>query len=221
MNRSAAGRAVAPRFQALWQRCAASVPVLDSIAPQIYDDLYAHYAEPQRRYHTWGHVDHCLREFDAASIHDPSADALEMAIWFHDAIYVPGAVDNEPRSAALFLEYATSQLTQPFIDCVYELIMLTTHRRPPNANAQAWMIDIDLSSFGLAWPEFLRDSHDVRAEQAHIADVEYCTAQSRFLRAMSARARIFYTAHFYARYEQSARANIARLLALLETGTVL
>ncbi|MDN0076394.1 hypothetical protein QU481_16085 [Crenobacter sp. SG2303] len=33
-----------------------------------------------------------------AVIHDP--DAVELALWCHDVIYIPGAQDNERRSCA-------------------------------------------------------------------------------------------------------------------------
>ena len=74
-------------------------------------------------------------------------------------------------------------------------------------------MDIDLSSFGEDWPDFLRDTLNVRNEQAHVPDAIYYPGHAKFLKMLLDRPRIFYTDFFHERYEQSARRNIERLLA--------
>src|SRR5690606_31119292 len=63
--------------------------------------LRAAYAETHRHYHTTQHLMECLATFaELAGLAD-SPHAVELAIWFHDAIYLPMRSDNEERSAEL------------------------------------------------------------------------------------------------------------------------
>ena len=93
---------------------------------------------------------------------------------------------------------------------VYDLILITIHPEQPRSLDQEFMVDIDLSSFGLPWPAFRRDSNAVRNEYAHMADERFYPAQIRFLRALLARPSFFFTEFFRNRYEQTARSNITR-----------
>ena len=200
------------RFTALWQRCLAAVPV---VSP--YARLAMLYGEPMRRYHTFDHIQHCLQEFDAIVEQLEHADAVEMALWFHDAIYVPGASDNEQRSAQLFRSCAVGG-DPGFCQRVDELIMVTTHRVPPRSHDERFIVDIDLSSFGQSWAEFLYDGEDLRAESADLDDAGYYQSQLRFLNSLYQRPNLFQTTFFQARYEQAARTNIERLIARLQAG---
>jgi predicted metal-dependent HD superfamily phosphohydrolase len=91
------------QFVALWQRNLGDAP---GQAEAVYARLVQLYCEPHRHYHTLAHIRHCLREFDQAASLMDHPDAVAMALWFHDAIYVPGAMDNERRSAGLFREWS-------------------------------------------------------------------------------------------------------------------
>lgn len=204
------------RFQALWIRCGMAVNSADVEA--IHADLCARHAEPQRRYHTLDHIRHCLSELDAAMTPSRVRDTLEMALWFHDAIYQPGAADNEARSAALFVDCAQSIFPPEFAADVCRLIMSTTHRAPPADAQQCWMSDIDLSSFGLPWCEFIRDSLHVREEFKLQSDDQYYASHSAFLRGFLRRQRLYQTEYFFARYEAAARLNIGHLLDMIAAG---
>ena len=60
-----------------------------------------HYAQPHRGYHNAGHLDELIV---LAREHTPDLDEAEqLALLFHDAVYVPGAAkgDNERLSAVL------------------------------------------------------------------------------------------------------------------------
>ncbi len=199
------------RFRTLWRRCL--LPNAEVDAAEVYRDLVHRYAEPGRRYHTWSHVDHCLFEFDRAVARIESPDAVELALWFHDAVFVPGAGDNEQRSADLLRTWGRALFSAAFLDKVCELILITTHRKPPAPGDESYLVDIDLSSFGFEWPDFMRDSLHIREEQIAVPDAVYYPAHAAFLRMLFDRPRIFYTDFFRDRYEESARCNIKRLLA--------
>ena len=207
--------AEAVRFAALWTRCCTDT---DTDTDAIHAMLCARHAEPQRHYHSLEHIRHCLREFDIAPLPQDGRDCVEMALWFHDAIYQPGARDNEHASAELFEQCATGRMSANFVAEVRRLIMATTHREPSHECWAAWMTDIDLSSFGVDWPRFLRESRQVREEFGAQSDADYYARHIEFLSGFLTRERLYQTEHFFARYETAARANIHRLLAMLAAG---
>ena len=200
------------RFEGLWSRC------IGTGAGAVFDELDTLYREPHRRYHTAAHIEHCLRQFDFAADRMDEPDAVEMALWFHDAIYdVPGK-ENELRSAELFAARADGRGSEQFRSEVHRLIMATTHLDPPPATLdESFIVDIDLSSFGLPWEEFLRDSRAVRAELLHVSDAEFYPRQKQFLESLAARFEFCFTEFFRDRHEARARENIERLCARLET----
>jgi predicted metal-dependent HD superfamily phosphohydrolase len=196
------------RFQALWNRCLLAGAASDGVA--VYQELEKRYSESHRYYHTPHHIRHCLREFDLAAELMDDADAVEMGLWFHDAIYDPRASDNELKSAELFTLRADDHMNADFRRRVYELILITIHPEQPRSLDQEFMVDIDLSSFGLPWPAFRRDSNAVRNEYVHVPDKQFYPAQIRFLRSLLARPSFFFTEFFRNRYEQTAKDNITR-----------
>ena len=100
----------ADRFRSLWQSCL--LPNVEDHSAGIHQRLIDAYAEPQRHYHTLAHIQHCLGMFDQCKSLLANPEAVELAIWFHDAIYVPSACDNEALSAELYrrLEYSRAVL---------------------------------------------------------------------------------------------------------------
>ena len=203
--------ALGDRFRALWMR--SLPPEVNMNVNSVYDDLVRDYTEPVRHYHNWTHLIHCLREFDRTSFRMEIPDAVELAIWFHDAVYVPGARDNELLSADLFCQWGKTWFSPTLVDKVCDLILITMHRQPPDKSDESYMVDIDLSSFGQQWSDFIRDTHNVRKEQTHVPDAIYYAAHAKFLRMLLDRPRIFYTDFFFDCYEETARCNIERLLA--------
>ncbi|MDG4560783.1 MAG: hypothetical protein P9E88_05770 [Candidatus Competibacter sp.] len=197
------------RFAALWERRLSGGRAL---AETVHARLVELYEEPHRRYHTLDHVRHCLEEFDrvAALMDDP--DAVEIALWFHDAVYRSGAMDNERRSADLFRQWSEGHADAAFLQQVDDLIMATTHRDPPIQRDERFVVDIDLSSFGLPWAAFEQDGHRIRAECAEIGDEAYYPGQLRFLLFLQGRPTFFLTEFFQQRYERIARNNIHRVI---------
>lgn len=203
------------RFVALWARCVnESQP---AVAETIYGRLIECYEEVHRHYHTLAHIRHCLYEFDRAAAFMDDPDAVEIALWFHDAIYEPGAKDNEQRSAELFQKYAEASgcADSAFQRRIYNLIVVTTHREQPGRKDEQFIVDIDLSSFGLPWDEFEQDGRRIRAECADMNDDAYYPSHVKFLQMLQERPTFFFTDFFQNRYERTARENIERLITSL------
>jgi predicted metal-dependent HD superfamily phosphohydrolase len=157
------GRANAKRFSALWQRCLDSPPSPD--AATVYADLCARLGDPRRAFHNLGHIDDCLRYFDEVAPRLDDRDAVELGLWFHDAVYEPGDPTNERRSAELFLAQsagARSLLRRR----VAALILTTKRNRTPRSNDCKFIDDIDLAGFGSSWDEFIRNGQLLRHEFA-------------------------------------------------------
>lgn len=193
------------RFSALWQRCLGGGHTL---AEAVHSQLIAHYGESHRYYHTLDHIRHCLSEFDQAVNLMDDPDTVEIALWFHDAIYRSGATDNERCSADLFQKWAKGHAEAAFRQQVDDLIMATTHRDEPVRWDQRVIVDIDLSGFGLPWKAFERNSRQLRAECAAIDDEVYYSGLLRFLVSLQSRPTFFLTEFFQHRYERTARDNI-------------
>jgi predicted metal-dependent HD superfamily phosphohydrolase len=204
------------RFIALWLRVTSHDR---PSATDLYASLVERYREPARRYHTLDHVKHCLDQAGLAGNALPDADTVELALWFHDVVYDPAAADNEVRSAALFREQASFVMSGPLADDVERLILVTRAGELPSRDDEAYMADIDHSSFGVPWERFLSDSLAVRAERPDLSQEQFASQQSRFLASLLDRERLYHTEFFRSRYEAAARSNIRTYLTVLRSST--
>jgi len=197
------------RFQSLWQRCLKAGAADSSAA--IHQRLVEAYNEPQRHYHTLVHIDHCLAIFDQCKSLATNADALEIAVWFHDVIFEPGKRNNEAQSAELYQDLSTDVHDNEFRGLVGRLIMATLHDGSSLDDTDAgYMVDIDLSSFGLPWEDFMRDSLHLREESAQLSDADYNRKQGEFRSCLAARPHFYQTDFFRQCYEQQAHDNLAK-----------
>lgn len=208
-----AGSFGAERFIALWQRCVDSPP--SPHAHAVYARLTGELSAPGRHYHNLGHIRDCLQRLDAVRPLIAQPDAVELGLWFHDVLLTPGAMDNERRSAVLFVSFAAGA-RNALRGTVARMILATRHHRPQYGD-RAFIVDIDLAGLAAPWDEFMHTGDLLRQEFAQQSDEAYYRSQVRFLKSLLARRTLFATAHFRDRCEAAARANLQRLLALRAT----
>ena len=140
-------------------------------AKAVFADLYTRYTAADRRYHDIHHIRECLRLFDTVRALASQPDAIELAIWFHDAIYDSHKSDNEASSASL-AQSALMRLGVPRAtrQSVCDLILATQHNAPPADTDAAMLVDIDLSILGQPAPIFDAYEAGVRFEYAWVTD---------------------------------------------------
>jgi len=118
----------------------------------LASDLASAYSEPHRAYHNTTHIAELLGWFDRV------ADApgwqvpadVYTAILFHDAVYAPGAKDNEARSADWARRAIASHGLPANADRVAEMIDLTAqHGKLETATGDAALfLDADMAIVG-------------------------------------------------------------------------
>jgi predicted metal-dependent HD superfamily phosphohydrolase len=192
----------------LWNRLGArgdGIPVLSG--------LETAYAEPARAYHTAEHIRDCLAQFDLSRHTAQQPDEVEAAIWFHDAVYLPRASDNEARSARLArTSLADAGAAAEVAQRIGELVLATQHRDIPIDPDSALLCDIDLSILGRTPDVFDEFERQIRREYAWVPQPIYRNARAEILAGFLRRRCIYQTDFFRDRYEAPARANVARIL---------
>lgn len=182
----------------------------------FHDVLVRRYGEPHRHYHTMAHVLTCLDVLDQCAPNIAERDAVELALWFHDAVYDPTAKDNEERSSVLLVETSRRVgISHSVAQRAADLVLLTKHAAPPDAGdgTAGYMIDIDLSILGEDEAAFDKYENEVRQEYASVTDLVFWPARTRILQSFLDRPFIYTTATFRSRYEPRARANLRRSIA--------
>ncbi|NIA72335.1 hypothetical protein HBA54_27470 [Pelagibius litoralis] len=185
----------------------------------LTEDLRRRYGEPQRHYHTWAHVEALLGLF--AEVRELLADpiAVEAALFYHDAVYDPRAVDNEAQSAALLRRDGAAVVAADSLETAARLIEATAgHQPPPGLSGAALedarlFLDMDLSILAAPVPEFAAYEAAIRREYAHVDDAAFRQGRCRFLEGLLQREKLYHSDHFSPRFEGPARVNIARALA--------
>jgi len=175
-------------------------------ADALGEALIAAWGEPQRRYHDQSHLTWLLEEADrrAALIRDPAF--IGYAIWFHDAIYQPGAADNEPLSA----DWAREAISDaPLAARVAEVIEMTKKHHEGDADGDAALfLDMDIAILGAPRAAYRAYAAGVRAEFAAFADALYAAGRGHFLDQQLALPRLFRTDVYQAELAEAARANM-------------
>ena len=182
----------------------------------LFSELTRCYKAPARAYHTLRHIDECLTWLGRARELAARPAEVEIALWFHDAVYDPHAKDNEEQSAAWARRAALeSGASTKAADGIAELVRATAHGAAPARGDAALIADIDLAILAAAPGRFDEYELQVRQEYSWAPDAEFARARAAVLQRFAGREFIFATAFFRERCEEAARANLARSLARL------
>jgi predicted metal-dependent HD superfamily phosphohydrolase len=194
--------------------------------------LVALYSAPGRHYHNLNHINFCLARMEEAKKQDEFKHfkeeqwtALEIAIWFHDAIYnaeaqmvTPGYSEFESiefmRYCAVDYPLAINNPEWYSIQRDAEDLILATAKHGkyiPETELEALMLDIDLASLALPWRQFKDNTDDVVMEYALFRPYDMiAVGNAKFLKGLiETNDRIYHTGWGYDAFEKMARWNIA------------
>jgi predicted metal-dependent HD superfamily phosphohydrolase len=173
------------------------------------------YAEPHRHYHDERHIADCLAEFAVVRALARQPEAVEVALWFHDAVYDPKATDNEERSAAL-AGRCLSEAGRPGLGQTVAALVMATKLHRTDADPDAALVaDVDLSILGQSEARFAEYESQIRAEYAWVPAEVFAAKRAEILRRFLDRPRVYATEPFFTRYERQARENLAQSLRIL------
>ncbi|MEW2163456.1 hypothetical protein AB0912_10705 [Streptomyces sp. NPDC007084] len=196
----------------------APTPVPD---PTPYaENLLARWAEPQRRYHTTGHLLAVLDRLDELEEHgerpaDPAA--VRLAAWFHDAVYLPDRSENEERSARL----AERALTELGVGAertaeVARLVRLTVTHDPAEGDGDgAVLCDADLAVLASPPAAYAAYAAAVREEYGFVPDDAFRAGRAAVLRQLLDLPGLFRTSYGRREWTAPAHRNISAELAEL------
>jgi predicted metal-dependent HD superfamily phosphohydrolase len=172
------------------------------------------YVEPQRHYHTLQHLQECLAYFEGARPAAQHPHEVEMALWFHDAIYEVRANDNEERSADWARDVLRAAgVAEASVARVHDLIMATRHTALPSGQDQQLLIDIDLSILGADRERFAEYEDQIRREYAFVPGWLFKRKRRAILAGFLQRPRLYSTPTFHDALEQRARDNLRLAIA--------
>lgn len=206
----------------LWQRLGAEAPGL----ARTGRDVIAAYEEAGRFYHTRQHLEDVLQKLDWAKTALAAAgdiadipehelpvlfDTIELALWYHDAVYNPTEYDNEMKSRNLFLgDAAKNGLPDHIQREVAMLIDVTAKHGNAGKLDEVILCDCDLAILGAAKAEFDEYDQNIRREYAHVPAREYENARRRVLAGFLRQKNLFKTKAFQAEFGARARWNLMR-----------
>src|SRR5688500_1721464 len=199
------------RRQATWKGLGVESPEAD-----LYDVIRACYAESHRSYHTIQHLEECFVNLDEARHLADKVHEVELALWFHDAVYEVRGQDNEEQSASWARNAAIQQgVTRSVAERVHRLVLATKHNAAPASPDAALLVDVDLAILGAVVERFDEYERQVRQEYSWVPGFLFRRKRRELLEAFLARPQIYSTGHFRARYEVAARASLARSIERL------
>ncbi|TPL01235.1 MULTISPECIES: hypothetical protein [unclassified Mesorhizobium] len=196
-----------------------SEPLIDEA---LKSELAALYQAADRHYHGLAHIEAMLALASEYRhlLDDP--EAVEAAIWFHDAIYDSRAKDNEAKSAELAEKRLAGRANPHRLARIAAMINATaTHQLPPfrdedALNDAALLLDMDLAILGAGSAVFDAYEKAVRLEYGWVEEPMWRAGRAAVLKSFLARQHIFYTTEFRDRFEAQARENLGRSLQALQ-----
>jgi predicted metal-dependent HD superfamily phosphohydrolase len=174
---------------------------------KVFYALTAAYTAPDRYYHTLDHVADCLILLDACKEEADDPEAIEMALWFHDAIYDTHAADNEEQSA----QWAVREIRgRERADAIARLILATKHGAVTSSDTDECLIaDIDLAILGAEEAKFWAYEDAIRREYAWVHEEIFRSKRAEILRRFLERERLYQTPLFHEKYDKVARKNLS------------
>ncbi|WP_019946222.1 HD domain-containing protein [Hymenobacter aerophilus] len=202
------------RWNTLTVALVADADIRDATHRQLLDA----YSGPARHYHNLDHIQALLGTVEEYADLIQDREVVELAVWFHDAVYDYLSSENEARSAALARQFlAHSTLSAERQARVAYLIECTARHTAAHAPASDldFFLDADLRVLG-AEPEIYAEyARQIRQEYRLVPALLYRRGRRKVLEQLLAAPALYRTTDFQARFEAAARRNLRAELAEL------
>lgn len=194
------------------------------LPPEQWAALAAAYSVPERAYHNIEHVREVVGHYGVVAAGEGWLQPAEvyLAVLYHDAIYRPGARDNEALSAELATRHIARWLPGAGVDLarVGGLIRLTARHGDLSVSDFAddpalvdtcHFLDCDMAILGAEPAAFQAYDRAIAAEYRDVMPAWLFRLRRRkFLKQLLARDRIFLSDAFHRRLDTQARANLCQ-----------
>lgn len=143
-----------PKTSFFWYNACNAVSIDFNVAVEWYEKLKKLYAEKQRFYHCFTHVQSLCDVLGECLDVVEELNVVVFSIFFHDCIYDPISKTNEQDSAKVWKEFAkTNSIKEAVISDVVEIIIQTQHHMQCDPLAskddKLLFLDMDLSILGM------------------------------------------------------------------------
>ena len=177
--------------------------------------LVAAYAKTDRYYHNTDHIEACLDHLYTLEDYTVYPREVELAIWFHDAVYDPLSNDNELNSAQWAGSFlGKNRVSREVIARVVGLIKATRHTGSVQTQDESILVDIDLSVLGSDPGTYDAFETGIRKEYEKVPIVIYNEERAKVLDGFLQRSRIYLNGAFDY-LEDQARSNLTDAIAQL------
>ncbi|GEA06421.1 hypothetical protein KUL42_11820 [Alteromonas sp. KUL42] len=164
---------------------------------EMYESLISAYSEAHRHYHDLSHLQMVLKQFASVEQLAENKSHVELALWFHDAVYKLFSTTNEKDSAKWASDFLqASGATKDVVESVAGLIRATSHTSAATSNDEKLIVDIDLSVLGQPQKVYEKYSIDVRREYRLVPQFIYNKKRSKILCSFMSKSRIFFFDEF-------------------------
>ena len=198
-------------LQATWEKLLSSFGAAPDVCAATFAALERRYSGPGRVYHTLQHVADVLQWASTLAAYSTAPRAVQLAGWFHDAVYNPRRQDNEEESAAYAgRQLAASAVPAATIAEVQRLIRLSKNHQPAAGDGNGQVLaDADLAILGAPPAVYDRYARAIRQEYGWLEDDPYRRGRAQVLRHFLQREHIYHTPPMRKQWEAAARRNLA------------
>lgn len=202
---------VARRLAPRWRALLAPLGAPESELREVFADLVARHAAPERRHHTLRRTAHVLGQVDELEHRAQHPEPAYLAAWLATAEFQPGQGPDRGASAR-YAEWALGRMKLPadLIREVQRLILLADGGTPADDDGEGQVVnDAELSELALSNREYLAHARELRGEQPG-PDAQWRAQRLPVVRALLERDSIFRTPEMRAGREGLAQLNLAR-----------
>lgn len=180
------------------------------------DLLTASYNEPHRKYHNEKHIDAVLGNLDKARELAVDPVVIELALWFHDAVYKIFSKTNEIDSAKWARDFVLqNNADKSMSQKVYSMIIATQHNSVLNDCDEKLIVDIDLAILGASETDYDEFEQSIRMEYKLIPWSVYKRKRTEILKGFLGRKNVYSHEYFIDSLESNAKINLGNAIERL------
>ncbi|GGE98337.1 HD domain-containing protein [Hymenobacter cavernae] len=195
-----------------WQRLTTPLTADVALRETMFRQLSEAYGSSDRHYHTLTHIRSMLDALERSGLALQDPLVVQLAAWFHDAVYSYLRDDNEVRSALLAKEFLSkTTLSAERCSRVVFLIERTkdhTQPQPAGDKDLLWFLDADLQILGAPEADYWQYARQVRQEYRLVPEFMYRRGRRKVLEKLLGVPQLYQTEDFRSRLEAAARRNL-------------